>query len=101
MRQDQPFIQKSSLGGPVNSVGQSLRGLQRRANSISQVDGISDMVPACQLCAGRTEKGQWSLPTSLSPALTLMTDTSFSALYATGAFQSATPVMELRGDEYD
>ena len=61
---------------------------QGGANSVSQVDGDSDMVPACQISVGvrgRSEKEQWTLPALLSgrkllqppaPALTLMPDTS-------------------------
>ena len=52
-------------------------------------------------CRGRaTEKGQWPLPTFLSAALTLIPDTRFS-LYATGTFQAATLVLELRGSEFE
>ena len=61
----------NSLGGPVIWVGQSLRGIQGGANGVSQVDGVSDMAPVCQLCWGEegVEKGQW-------PLLILMPDTS-------------------------
>ena len=51
MRQDQPFIWKSSLGGPIVAWGRVSGDLQGRSNSVSQVVGISDMAPACQLCS--------------------------------------------------
>ena len=37
-------------GLSISWVGRSLRDLQGRANSVSQVDGVSDMAPACRLC---------------------------------------------------
>ena len=40
-------IHMKSLGGPGSWVVQDLQG---RANNVSQVDGLSDMAPACQLC---------------------------------------------------
>ena len=49
MRQDQPFIWKSSLGGPIVAWGRVSGDLQGRSNSDSQVDGVSNMAPACQL----------------------------------------------------
>ena len=42
MSQDQPFIWKSNLGGPLSWVGQSIWGSQGGSNSVSQVDGVSD-----------------------------------------------------------
>ena len=49
MSQDKPFKWKSSLGGTISCVGQSLLGLQGGSNSVNQVDGVSDMAPTCQL----------------------------------------------------
>ena len=49
------------------------------------------MAPACWLWGEGLEKRQW-------PLLTLMPDTSVS-LYTNGAFQAATPLLELRGSE--
>ena len=38
------------MGVPISWVGQSLSDLHGRANSVSKVDGISGMIPACWLC---------------------------------------------------
>ena len=73
---------------------------------MSQVDGVSDMAPACQLCGlwgEGSEKGSLAcLPFYLGeiclPARLDARHFSFS-LYATGAFQAATLVLELRGNE--
>ena len=70
--------------------------------SVSQVDGASYMAPACVLCGSVTlwgegsEKGQWPLPAfclgeSYPPALDVRH--FIFSLYATGAFQAATPVL--------
>ena len=40
----------NSLGGPIIWVEHSLRGSQGREIVLSQVDGVSDMAPACWLC---------------------------------------------------
>ena len=51
-------------------------------NSVSQVDGVSDMAPACWVCDGEgSEKGQWPMPAFLSvrklcQVRALMPDTS-------------------------
>ena len=66
--------------------------LQGGANSVSQVDGVSDMAPACQFCGGGFRKG------TMASAHLGVRYFSFS-LYTTGAFQAATPVLELRGSE--
>ena len=81
MSQDQPFIWKSNLSGPVSWVGQTV--LARLMES------------ACQLCGslgGRYRKG-----TMVSAHFDTRHFNFF--LYATGAFQAATPVLELRGNE--
>ena len=49
--QDQPFIWRSSVGGV--GWGRVLRDLQGVLNSVSQVDGVADRAPACQLCGRR------------------------------------------------
>ena len=78
---------------------------------MSQVDGVSGMAhqPAgsVALQGEGSEKGQWPPPAFLSgrkiypPVPTLMPDTSVPpCTYATGAFQAATPVLELRGSEF-
>ena len=64
--------------------------LQGGANSVSQVDGVSDMAPACQFCGGGFRKG--------TMASAHLDARHFSVcLCTTGAFQAATPVLELRG----
>ena len=40
----------NSLGGPDSWVGERPQNHQGRAYSVSQVDGVSDMVPTFQLC---------------------------------------------------
>ena len=53
MSQDKPFVNatENRFGGL-----ESLVGPQGGANSMSQVEGVSDMVPACQLGEGRVQK---------------------------------------------
>ena len=78
------------------------------ANSVSQVDVVSDMVPSCQVCGSVGGKcpgrGQWLLPAFLSGrklSLSSYLDARHfsSSLYVTGTFQAATLVLELRGSE--
>ena len=60
MSQDQPFIRKvtvNSLGGPRRSLTGVSADLHSGANSVSQVDGISDKGPFCQLLKGGLKKG--------------------------------------------
>ena len=82
--------------------------LQGRTNGVSQVDGVSDMAPICQLCGSvvgeGSKKGQWLLPASvsekkLSSSFCLDARHFSSSLYATGVFQAATPGLELRGSD--
>ena len=65
------------------------------SNSVSQVDGVSDMTSACQFC-GSEGKG-FRKETITSSCL----DARYfsSSLYSTGAFQAATLALELRGSE--
>ena len=81
--------------------------LQSGANSVSQVDGVSDMVPECWLCGSvgdrlRRDNGI-CLPFYLGescPPSSHFDATHFSfSLYATSDFQAATPVLELKGSE--
>ena len=61
--------------------------IQGGVNSVNQVDEVSDMAPACQLCGsvgGGLRKG------TMASAHLDGRHFSFS-LYATGAFQAATP----------
>ena len=97
------------MGPSARKVGEPVSGdLQGRANSVSQVDEISDMVPAFWLCGSAgwvgSENGQWPLPTflsgrKLSPSSHLQARRFSFSQYATGAFQVATPVLKLRGSE--
>ena len=66
--------------------------LQNVANSVSRVDGVSDMAPACQFCGGGFRKG-----TMASAHLDAKHFSSYQC--ATGTFQAATLVLELRGSE--
>ena len=62
------------------------------SDSINQVDGVSDMGLGYPLCGGGFSKG------TMASACLDARHFSFS-LYASGAFQSATLVLELRGNE--
>ena len=73
-------------------------------NNVSQVDEVSDMATTCWLCGclgGGFRKGAWLLPAflserKLSPSSCLDAKHFSSFLYATGAFQAAILVLELR-----
>ena len=83
--------------------GVQLQGISRMgAHGVSQVDGISDIAPACQLsgCVGEGSERPLLVFQSgrkLSPSFFLDTRHFSSSPYATGAFQGATPLPELRG----
>ena len=70
------------------------------ANSVSQVDGVSNMASIYCLSGGRAQKRNSGffqhvcLEESCPPA-----GPSSSSLYVSEAFQSAAPVLELRGSE--
>ena len=72
----------NSLSGPVSWWGRISRNHQGEANSVSQVDGDSDMASAFQVCVERAQKRNNSLcqhfiwEKAAAPALTLMPDTS-------------------------
>ena len=78
---------------------------QGRANNVSQVDGVSDMVPVCHLCEGRVYQRKNDLcqhfclgencPSPLAP--TLIPDNFLS--FVSDAFQAAVPELELKGFE--
>ena len=90
--QDQLFMWKSSLGGPISWVQWNFWGSPIESNSVSQVDGVLDMAPACWLCGsvgGGFRKG------TMASAHLDARYFSFSQ-YATGAFQAAILVLELR-----
>ena len=74
----------NSLGGPISLVWQSLWGLQGGPNSVSQVDGVSDMAPVCRLFWGLVFR-----KATMASAHLNARHFSFS-LYTTGTFQAAT-----------
>ena len=86
------------MGGAQVGWDGASEDLQGGANSISQVDGVSDMAPACQLCGSvqeGSEKGQWPLSAftsvrKLSCSSCLDVRHFSSSPYATGAFQVST-----------
>ena len=71
------------------------------ANSVSQGDGVSDLAPTFWLCG--SEGGRFRkvlcLPFCLKRAPSLDARQFTFSLHAAGAFQAATPVLELRRDE--
>ena len=72
-----PAIWKSILGGAINWWSRVSGDLQGGVNIVSQVDGVSDMAPACWLCGsvgGGFKKGTMNglCPPFCPPALTLM-----------------------------
>ena len=72
--------------------GRDSGDLQGRSNSVSQVDRVSAMAPACQLYGslwGRFRKG-------IMASAHLDARYFSFCLYATGTFQAATLVLELR-----
>ena len=80
--------------------------LQGRANSVSHVDGVSDLALACWLCgsvAGRAQKRIMSSAFLSEPKLLCSSHLDArhfsSSPFATEAFQAATHVLELRGSE--
>ena len=91
------------MGGTVSG------NLQSGANSVSQVDGVSDMVPACGLCGsvgGGFRKGTMATtPLSIWEKVVLQLLPRYWTLHflpvAAGAFQAATLVLEFRGSESD
>ena len=56
---------RNSFSGPTIWVGWGLRGSPGQGNSVSQVDKVSDMAPACWLCGAGLRKEQWLLPALL------------------------------------
>ena len=93
--------------GPLVQWEGVLGDLQGKEVSVSQGDGVSRMAQACQLC-GSVERGfkkgtvasaHLSIWRKLLPSSLLDTRHFSFFLYATGALQAATPVVELRGSE--
>ena len=79
--------------------------LQGGANSVNQVDRVSDMAPSCLFCGsvwGGFRKGMMAsaLLFIWEKAIPQLDAGHFSSsLYTTGAFQAASLVLELRGSE--
>ena len=67
--------------------------LQDGSHSVSQVDGVSDMAPAYQLCMGG-----WLSKGTMAGAHPEARHFRLS-LYTPAALQAATLVLELRGSE--
>ena len=94
-RDPRPAINmEKQLGWARTLGGAESLGISNVGQSVSQVDGISDMAPACWLCSrgGRVRKGTMA---SAGPDARHFSP----SLYATGAFQGATVGLELRGSE--
>ena len=75
-------------------------------DSVTQVDGVSEMASACQLCGGRAQKGTMASAAflsgrKLSPSSCLDARHFSSSLYATGAFQAVASLLELRVSKSD
>ena len=89
--------------------GAEPQGISRMGQTVlvSQVDGSKIWLPpssSVALWGEASEKEQWSLLLDLSkrkPSRSSHLDARYfsSSLYATGAFQAATLVLELRGSE--
>ena len=96
---------KTACVGSKAALGGVSRNYQGKVNSISQVEGDSDMAPACWLCVGRSQcrnDGLYqhfslreSCPFNRCP---IARQFSFSS-YVPAAFQGPAPVQELRACE--
>ena len=93
-----PIICMEKQLGWAHKLGRVVSGnLQGKTNSVSQVDGVSNMAAVFQFCGsvgGGFRKG--AMVSAHSDARHFS-----SSLYATGTFQPATPVLELRGSKSD
>ena len=94
MSQDQPFIWKSSLGGPVSWVMGSLWGSPRLVKQCYSHLGSQIRHHLADSVGGGFRK-----ETMASAHLDARHFSFF--LYTTGAFQAATSVLDLRGSEYE
>ena len=93
MSQDQPFTEKSSLGGPVSWVGAESLG----------ISNVGQMVLARLMESQIWHKlassvGEGFRKGTMASAHLDARHFSFS-LYTTGAFPAAAPVLEVRGSE--
>ena len=88
-----PAIHIEKQLGWVRKLGGAESGdLEGGSNSVSQIDEVSDMLPACQLCGGGSRKGIMAFTRLGARHFRLSLNTA-------GAFQAATWVLELRGSE--
>lgn len=114
MNQDRPLYGKATgnpLDGPQRWTWQGgvSGNPQDEANSDSQVDGDSAVVPTLWLCVGRAQKRNSGIcqhfclgenaPLAPTSALTLMLDPFSSSLYVTGELHAVVLVLELKGSE--
>ena len=105
---------ETALLGPKVELGRTSGNQQDKANSVNQHDEISDMAPACLFCGsvgvgvggrlGAFRKGTVASDSILSGRKLLPSSCHDArhfilSLCAFGAFQSAAPVLELRGSE--
>ena len=91
MSPDQPFIWKSSLGGPINWVGQSLWESSMGSNKLARLMESQIWHQFAGSVWGGLRKG--------TMASALDAGHFHSSPCAIGAFQVATQVLELRGSE--
>ena len=111
--QDQQFMCKShcyQFGWAHKLGGMKSQGISRVGQTVlarlmeSQIWHLPAGFVALCVGVGDSEKGQWPLPIflsrrKLSPSSHFDARHFSSSLCATGGFQAATPVMELRGSE--
>ena len=97
-----PAIHMEKQPGWACNLGGTVSGdLQSRANSVSQVVGVSDIAPACSVALWR-EVSEWPVPSflsgrKLSPSSRLDSSHFILSLCATGTSQAATWCWSLEG----
>ena len=94
MSQEQPFIWKSSLGGPISRVVQALGVFEAGQTVLARMMDSQIWHQLTSYVGGGFSKG------TMSSARLDARHFSFS-LCTTGAFQAATLALELRGSEYE
>ena len=77
---------KAAWVGPKVGWGRVSGNLQHRSNSVSQVDRVSDMAPACQLTSSMALWGE-GLEKGQRPLLALMPDSLVSPFMPLGPFK--------------
>ena len=93
-------MDKAAWVGPKVGWGRVSGDRKGGSNSISQVDGVSDMAHPCWLCVS-VEGGFRTFLSGrkLAPSSHLNARHFSSFLYGTAAFRAATLVLVLRGSE--